>query len=202
MNLHAPIARPQMRLLVRVTPKPGVDAPRLEGIYDLITGAMSLRPVEERKSYRPVPPVRNEWSAAELAILREHWPAGGMPACLPRLPGRDRKAIQNKAFRLGLKRQAAPAAAVSIGVRARPFRLDAPAAPAPAPAAPKKPAPVSWVERQQGRVVQSRTFLEKQGYRVTPVDRNSPMASWWVSSFPNPLSSEQLIGLAEVKGMA
>ncbi len=44
------------------------------------------------------------WSAAELALIREHYPSGGVAACRPWLPGRSDKAIYLCAFRLGPRR--------------------------------------------------------------------------------------------------
>ena len=43
------------------------------------------------------------WTAAEVAILREHYPLGGNKACLPQLPGRSWYAIRVKANKLGLR---------------------------------------------------------------------------------------------------
>lgn len=46
---------------------------------------------------------RKPWTAAEVEILREHYPAGGLPACLPLLPGRGERAIYIKVAALGLR---------------------------------------------------------------------------------------------------
>lgn len=43
------------------------------------------------------------WTDAEIAILREHYPAGGVDACLPLLPGRSADAIRAAASRAGIK---------------------------------------------------------------------------------------------------
>ena len=59
---------------------------------------------------RPVPAAtprrrRRHWTAAEMAVLTQHYLAGGAAACAALLPGRDTKAIHTKAIGLGLRRQ-------------------------------------------------------------------------------------------------
>jgi len=46
---------------------------------------------------------RRFWTTREFAILREHYPKGGIAACLPLLPGRAASAIYQKAFEEGLR---------------------------------------------------------------------------------------------------
>jgi transposase len=50
------------------------------------------------------------WTASELAVLREHYPAGGLQAVTERLPGRSWHSIHVKAHRLGLKCSKEPGA--------------------------------------------------------------------------------------------
>lgn len=45
-----------------------------------------------------------KWTDAEIAIVREHYPAGGYKACAPLLPGRSRGGIEQCAFREGATR--------------------------------------------------------------------------------------------------
>jgi hypothetical protein len=42
------------------------------------------------------------WTTPELAIIREHYPTGGVPACAERLPGRTVGAIHQQARKMGL----------------------------------------------------------------------------------------------------
>lgn len=46
---------------------------------------------------------RRFWTGREVKILREHFPAGGVPACLPLLPGRTASSIYQRAGQLGLR---------------------------------------------------------------------------------------------------
>ena len=46
---------------------------------------------------------RRFWTTRELAIIREHYPKGGLAACLPLLPGRAAPAIYQKAFEAGVR---------------------------------------------------------------------------------------------------
>lgn len=48
---------------------------------------------------------RKEWTNREEKVLREHFPAGGVPACLPLLPGRTESSIYQHAAKLRLKSQ-------------------------------------------------------------------------------------------------
>jgi len=48
-------------------------------------------------------PERTPWKTTEHAILREHYPVGGIEACEERLPHRTRGAIFQQARRLGLR---------------------------------------------------------------------------------------------------
>lgn len=63
-------------------------------------------PVVRRRA--PVQPVivregpRRFWTMREEKILREHYPAGGVNACTPLLPGRSASAIYGHANKLGL----------------------------------------------------------------------------------------------------
>lgn len=43
------------------------------------------------------------WTGKEERLLREHYPAGGVPECLPLLPGRTASSIYNRAGQLGLR---------------------------------------------------------------------------------------------------
>ena len=43
------------------------------------------------------------WTTKELALIREHYPAGGINACEPHLPGRTRTSIYQRAGVLGLR---------------------------------------------------------------------------------------------------
>lgn len=45
---------------------------------------------------------RRFWTTRELALLREHYPTGGVLACLPRLPGRSARAVYGMACKLRL----------------------------------------------------------------------------------------------------
>jgi len=42
------------------------------------------------------------WTTGELKVIREHYPTGGLAACLPLLPGRAAPSIYQKAFELGV----------------------------------------------------------------------------------------------------
>ena len=46
---------------------------------------------------------RRFWTTTELAVIREHYPAGGIDACESRLPGRSRSSIWQQAGKLGLR---------------------------------------------------------------------------------------------------
>lgn len=46
---------------------------------------------------------RRFWTGREEKILREAYPHGGVPACLPLLPGRTASSIYNRAGQLGLR---------------------------------------------------------------------------------------------------
>jgi hypothetical protein len=73
-----------------------------------------LRPVSFRKGRASAPrlsapraPGRHDerfWTAEENAILRQYFPAGGVPAAGAHLPNRSRSAIYGQAAKLGLKR--------------------------------------------------------------------------------------------------
>jgi hypothetical protein len=45
---------------------------------------------------------RRFWTTREIAAVREHYPAGGLTACLPHLPGRSASSIYQRAGLLGL----------------------------------------------------------------------------------------------------
>lgn len=47
--------------------------------------------------------VQKRWSAKEVAILEETYPASGTAGCAPLLPGRSRSLIRQKAHYMGLK---------------------------------------------------------------------------------------------------
>lgn len=47
--------------------------------------------------------VRRFWTGREEKILRAHFPGGGLPACLPLLPGRTAASIYNRANQMGLR---------------------------------------------------------------------------------------------------
>lgn len=51
------------------------------------------------------PPQRKRWfwTMPEVRIIEEHYPAGGVEACMERLPHRERGAIYQKAAQLGLR---------------------------------------------------------------------------------------------------
>lgn len=44
------------------------------------------------------------WTTPEVQVLREHYPTGGVRACLERLPGRDAPGIYARAAKNGIKR--------------------------------------------------------------------------------------------------
>lgn len=46
---------------------------------------------------------RRFWTVAEIKRLREHYPSGGVEACMPHLPGRSASAIYNRAKAEGLR---------------------------------------------------------------------------------------------------
>ncbi len=46
---------------------------------------------------------RKRWTDAEMDVLREHYPVGGVAACSPLLPGRSERTIYIKAAKLGLR---------------------------------------------------------------------------------------------------
>lgn len=46
----------------------------------------------------------SRWSDAEIQIVRDNWPAGGMNACAPLLPGRDPTIIKMMAHKNGIRR--------------------------------------------------------------------------------------------------
>lgn len=48
---------------------------------------------------------RRPWTAAEMAVLHQHYLSGGVAACLPHLPGRTARKIYAKAVSVGLRRQ-------------------------------------------------------------------------------------------------
>lgn len=48
-------------------------------------------------------PLRRDWTTRELAIVREHYPSGGIDAVLAQLPHRTRSAVYNKANTLGVR---------------------------------------------------------------------------------------------------
>lgn len=58
---------------------------------------------------------RHFWRVPELRVLRQHFPAGGVAACEPLLPGRSAAAIYAQAHRLGL---ATPRAARNVNSNA------------------------------------------------------------------------------------
>ena len=47
--------------------------------------------------------MRKFWTTTELAVIRAHYPAGGINACEPHLPGRTRSSIWQQAGKLGLR---------------------------------------------------------------------------------------------------
>lgn len=51
--------------------------------------------------------VKRFWTGREEKLLRQHYPQGGVPACLEVLPGRSASAIYNRAGQLGLRRPGA-----------------------------------------------------------------------------------------------
>jgi hypothetical protein len=50
---------------------------------------------------------RRAWTGREEKLLREHYPQGGVSACLAALPGRSASSIYQRAGRLGLRRPGA-----------------------------------------------------------------------------------------------
>lgn len=45
-----------------------------------------------------------KWTEQEDEVVREHYPVGGYRACQPLLPGRNRGAIEQRAWRINAKR--------------------------------------------------------------------------------------------------
>lgn len=80
----------------------------------------ALRPVSFKKPREHAPrigPARvvgkqheRFWTEAELDILRQYFPDGGMPAAGAHLPGRSRSSIYVKAHQLGMSRKGQPQA--------------------------------------------------------------------------------------------
>lgn len=72
----------------------------------------ALQPVSFKKPVTPEPriskryqPGRRDkrfWTDGEDAVVRQHYPAGGAPACVPYLPGRGPGSIYQRAAKLGL----------------------------------------------------------------------------------------------------
>ena len=69
------------------------------------------RASEPRLSPRYEPGRRHErfWKDDELAVIREHYPKGGLAACLARLPGRTSSGVHQAARRLGTGSEKMPA---------------------------------------------------------------------------------------------
>lgn len=71
----------------------------MEGVYSEIVG--------ERVNVPLLVPARRlqrkHWSPEEIAILREHYPVGGINACVARLPDRNERTIYTKAAKIGLR---------------------------------------------------------------------------------------------------
>lgn len=69
------------------------------------------RASEPRLSPRYVPGRRHSrfWTDAEIAIIAEHYPSGGMAGCLARLPGRTPAGIHQAARKLGIGSEKMPA---------------------------------------------------------------------------------------------
>ena len=55
----------------------------------------------------PVRRSRHFWTTREIAVVKEHYPAGGLLPCIERLPGRSAPAIYQQARVLGLLSPAA-----------------------------------------------------------------------------------------------
>lgn len=64
--------------------------------------AIRRRANSRRLLHSPTPQV---WSDDELNIIRKLYPQGGVDACEPRLPGRSKLAIYQKACLLGVGRE-------------------------------------------------------------------------------------------------
>jgi len=69
------------------------------------------RASEPRLSPRYVPGVRHErfWTDAERQVVRDHYAAGGVSACLVRLPGRTPAGVHQAARKLGIGSEKMPA---------------------------------------------------------------------------------------------
>lgn len=55
-----------------------------------------------KRVYTKTKPSANEWTPAELSVLLEHFPAGGVAACAPLLPRRSEGGINRRARGMGL----------------------------------------------------------------------------------------------------
>lgn len=171
----------------------------------------------------PPPPRADVWTEEQVALLRQHYTAGGINACLPHFPGRTAKALKVKAQKLGLK-VADPVRSragvqgkrpsvvvvdeVAVPPAPQPVTRPRPVAAPPgmlAPAAPataRKAAPVSWVERQQQQLHAAKGFLKSKGLSVMPNGSDPGASGWWVSGYPNALTNQQVIDLAAEKARA
>lgn len=65
--------------------------------------ALAIKPETQAAPSRHI--YRRPWTAAEMAVLHQHYLSGGASACLPHLPGRAIKQIHAKAVSLSLRRQ-------------------------------------------------------------------------------------------------
>lgn len=187
-----------MRIRVHIAFKPHVvlpaGLPRQHVVaWDPAAGPLIAQP-------EPTPEGRRSWSQAELQILRDHYPAGGVPAARAVLPARSDRSIENKASRLGLKRLVAKGTdePVPPAPSATPPRRSTLSAPArPAAAAPRKPVPPSWVEQQIAKLQVAKNVLRGRGVSVTPNGRDPGTSGWWVSGFTAVLTSAEVIAYAE-----
>jgi hypothetical protein len=53
---------------------------------------------------RPLNPLRNPWTQAELQTLIDHYPNGGTRRVSIRLPGRSKATIKMTAHKLGIRK--------------------------------------------------------------------------------------------------
>jgi len=187
-----------MRIRVHIAFKPHVVLPVGLARQHIVAWDPSAGPLIAQPE--PAPEGRRSWSQAELQLLRNLYPAGGVPAVRAVLPARSDRSIENKAARLSLKRLVAkrhdePVLPAPSATPPRPSTASAPAR--PATAAPRKPVPPSWVEQQIAKLQAARNVLRGRGVSVTPNGRDPGTSGWWVSGFTAVLTSAEVIAYAE-----